>query len=244
MLLASFLLVHGSWHGAWCWDRLIPLLREAGHEARAIDLPAHGEDRMPPLRATLRGYGDRVAAAASEFDEKPIAVGHSMGGSAITQAAASHGDALAGLFYVCAFVPLRGDSLASLGFRDPKSLVMKRVSLASFALGAVRVAPGGARDLFYGTCTEADAKRAEQRLRPDPVRPLLQRLKGAVPDRLLRGYIECTEDRAISPSRQRAMAERASIRNIVTMQTDHSPFLSAPAELASHLSTLAKTRKF
>lgn len=121
--MASFLLVHGSWHGAWCWERLVPLLESDGHEVTAIDLPAHGEDRSSPYLATLNSYGRRVAEAAGEFARQPFVVGHSMGGFAITQAAASRPDAFAGLVYLCAFVPQPGDSLIALGRQDPDTLV-------------------------------------------------------------------------------------------------------------------------
>jgi hypothetical protein len=76
-------------------------------------------------------------------------------------------------------------------------------------------------------------------LRPDPLRPLFHRLRNAVPANLARAYIECTADRAISIERQRAMAMAASIGTVISMETDHSPFLSAPHELAAHLSALA-----
>jgi hypothetical protein len=56
---------------------------------------------------------------------------------------------------------------------------------------------------------------------------------------LLRAYIECTEDRAISVASQRAMLERSHVDEVVSMRTDHSPFLSAPEELSEQLHALA-----
>jgi pimeloyl-ACP methyl ester carboxylesterase len=43
----TFILVHGGWHGAWCWNKVLPLLKEKGVNAIAIDLPGHGEDKTP-----------------------------------------------------------------------------------------------------------------------------------------------------------------------------------------------------
>jgi pimeloyl-ACP methyl ester carboxylesterase len=82
--LARFLLVHGSWHGAWCWRDVLPLLRDAGHEAEAMDLPGHGEDRTPASEVTLDAYADAVVSA---LRPGTVLVGHSMGGYAITAAA-------------------------------------------------------------------------------------------------------------------------------------------------------------
>lgn len=61
--MAALLLVHGSCHGAWCWREVIPALEALGHAARAIDLPAHGEDRTPAAAATLDGYAGAILAA-------------------------------------------------------------------------------------------------------------------------------------------------------------------------------------
>ncbi len=59
--MSAFLLIHGAWHGAWCWDRVVPLLRAAGHDVMTPDLPALGADRTPWWRATLRGFARRVS---------------------------------------------------------------------------------------------------------------------------------------------------------------------------------------
>lgn len=234
--MANFLLIHGSWHGAWCWERLLPLLKADGHRATAIDLPAHGDDRRFPWFTSLRGYGRRIVQAARALEEKPVLVGHSMGGLAITDAAAREPTAFAGLVYVCAYAPLPGDSLLALGQRDPATLVPTSTGLS---FGGVRIRPERARDVFYGACDEADAARATERLRPDPVPPLLQRLRHGPPERLPRAYVECTEDRAISIGQQRMLAQRAGVRRVVTLEADHSPFLSAPHELAARLGELS-----
>ena len=51
--MSDFLLIHGSCHGAWCWDDLIPELEALGHTARAIDLPSHGADKTPVAEVSL-----------------------------------------------------------------------------------------------------------------------------------------------------------------------------------------------
>jgi pimeloyl-ACP methyl ester carboxylesterase len=82
-----FVLVHGSWHGAWCWEKVTPLLEAAGHVAVAVDLPGHGEDRTPPGDVTLSDYTDRICDVVAAQSGPVVLVGHSMGGGAITQAA-------------------------------------------------------------------------------------------------------------------------------------------------------------
>jgi pimeloyl-ACP methyl ester carboxylesterase len=235
--VAAFLLIHGSWHGAWCWDRVAPLLCERGHEVAAVDLPAHGDDLEPHYRASLGGYARRVRTAASTLKEKPILVGHSMGRMAITQAALEAPHLFSALVYVCAFVPVAGESLFRLVRRDRQSRVLANTS---FGLARVGFAERRAKGTFYEGCSDADADWAIGRLRPEPLWPLLQRVAGRNGVTLPRGYIECSRDRAISIERQREMALRASLERIVTMDSDHSPFLSASEELADHLHDMAE----
>jgi pimeloyl-ACP methyl ester carboxylesterase len=96
-----------------------------------------------------------------------------------------------------------------------------------------------AREVFYADCSEDDLAWALARLRPNPLRPLLQgaRIDGSV--RVPAAYVECTEDRAVSLDHQGCMRDRLDDPHVVTMTASHSPFLSAPKELARHLDEFA-----
>src|SRR5690242_8929821 len=85
--MSRFVLVHGAWHGAWCWDKVVPLLEIKGHSAHAIDLPGHGRDLTPTAEVTLERYVERVCQALVAEPEPAVLVGHSMSGMVITQAA-------------------------------------------------------------------------------------------------------------------------------------------------------------
>ena len=84
--MADFLLIHGAWHGAWCWSRTIADLQKSGHRARAIDLPAQGSDQTPVANLRLQHWIDRVVDELHRFDSPPVLVGHSMAGMVITGA--------------------------------------------------------------------------------------------------------------------------------------------------------------
>ncbi len=84
------LLVHGGYHGAWCWDAWVNRLVESGHSVHAIDLRGHGGLEPPPDFVDT-GFGDMaddVAAAIDTIGEPPLLVGHSMGGLIVLLAAA------------------------------------------------------------------------------------------------------------------------------------------------------------
>lgn len=234
--MAVFLLVHGAWHGAWCWERVVPMLEARGHRAVAIDLPGHGSSGVRPYRVTLGSYSKSIRAAAEALPERPIAVGHSMGGVSITQAATDAPQLFSALVYLCAFAPLWGESLFSLGRRDAGSLVR---TATSFSLTSVGLRPEGAKAAFYGDLGQEDADRAAARLCREPLLPLAQRVSRRHQVDLPRAYIECTQDRAISLAHQRAMAARHDFARVISMDTSHSPFLSAPEALADHLDGLA-----
>lgn len=233
--MATLLLVHGAWHGAWCWDLVAPRLRAAGHRVIAPDLPAHGADRTPWWRATLAGYGCRVREAARPVGPV-IAVGHSLGGLVITEAAAAEPGLFAGLVYLCAFAPLRGESLMSLGRRHPGTRVP---AAARWGFGAVSIRPERAAAAFYNTCSPGQAAEATARLGPTPILPLFQGVRDAAPPGVPLAYLECSEDQAIPIDLQRRMHGRLAMASVLTLETDHSPFLCAPDLLAERLAALA-----
>jgi pimeloyl-ACP methyl ester carboxylesterase len=232
----TFLLIHGAWHGAWCWDRLAPHLLRRGHRVVAIDLPAHGDDPTPWYRTTLRGYAECVSRTAAQQDEPPLLVGHSMGGMVITQAAHQAPQQFAGLVYLCAFVPLPGDRMLGLARSDGGSVVGRH---SSMRLSGIRFPADAAGETFCGECDADTVRWAGSRLRPEPILPMLQRLKAGAPLTLPRVYLECTRDRAISLAHQRAMAGRAGMDRVLTLDSDHSPFLSMPEQLAERLHAVA-----
>ena len=80
----TVVLVHGAWHGAWCFDRVIPLLEEAGVPALAVDLPGHGGDEGP--FTDLHGDAAYVWATLDGIDGEVVLLGHSYSGAVITEA--------------------------------------------------------------------------------------------------------------------------------------------------------------
>ena len=238
--MTSFLLVHGSWHGAWCWEKLIPFLDSAGHVVLAVDLPGHGDDRTPAAEVTLESYGQAVCRGARSLPPPVVAVGHSMGGWAVSQAAESSPDRFAALVYLCAFLPRDGLSVSEIAGERVRA-VLDGVLETDEANACTRIRNGMAREIFYGDCSQEDAVRAEARLRPDPVAPITTpiRLSDERYGRIPRAYIECTRDRILPLESQRAMVASAGCRETATLTTGHSPFLAAPAELAERLTDLA-----
>src|SRR5664279_2862075 len=101
--MSAFVLVHGAWHGGWCWDKVVARLEAMGHTAAAPDMPGHGDDKTPIAGVTLEHLVQRVCETIDAQSEPVVLVGHSYGGAMITQAAERRADKIKSLAYVTAF---------------------------------------------------------------------------------------------------------------------------------------------
>jgi pimeloyl-ACP methyl ester carboxylesterase len=232
--MTSFVLVHGAWHGAWCWERTIAALRALGHQAVAVDLPGHGDDPTPRETVTLDAYAASIETAVRTRIGRSVLVGHSMGGMAISAAAERCADRLEGLVYLAAFLPQDGESLLSIEGRNPKPAVPPALVVEEGA-PTVTLDPAKIPDLFYHDCSDEDVARAMERLTPQPLAPfaapaaLTADRFGAVP----RSYVACAADRAVCIELQRDMIAASPCARVVELDASHSPFLSMPDRLAA-----------
>ncbi len=237
--MRSFVLVHGAWHGGWCWEKLAPLLEARGHRVLAPDLPGHGADRTPLAEVTLDAYTNRVCDVIRREPDPVVLVGHSMGGIVITAAAERIPERIHTLVYLTAFLLADGESLFAVGGADPDSRLVGNLVPSSDGLAGT-VKPEAIVPAFYAECTPADAERARARLVPQALAPLTAPVRWT-PERagrIPRVYIECLRDGAISIAAQHRMAAARPCARVLTLDTDHSPFYSAPEALAGHLAAL------
>ena len=232
-----FVLIHGGFHGAWCWSRTIPELERLGHEAVAIDIPGHGA--RVDEEATLAGRLDAVLSVLQAGD---VLVGHSGGGLEITRAADAAPDLVHHLIYLAAALPLEGRLMQeSLVYRDDGGIegdydvtgMLQHLRIGDDGSMAFATAEG-ARELFYNDCDEATARWAFERLTPElagdtATTPI------SVPHfwaaEIPRSFIVCLQDRAQPRWLADVTARRLGV-DALTIDASHSPFLSRPAELA------------
>lgn len=234
-----FVLIAGAWHGAWCWEKVAPLLEAQGHRVLAPELPATGADPTDPELVTLDGWARFVAGIIEHQPEPVTLVGHSRGGIVISRAAELVPERLRRLVYVSAYLLPAGASLAESARADVESLVPPNMIPA---VGGVtcNLRATVIRESLFGQCTDADYEYAFTRMSPEPLKPLVTPLKvtaqrfGRVP----RAYVECLHDRTVTLAAQRLMQAALPCDPVFTLDSDHSPFLSHPQELARLLGGL------
>jgi pimeloyl-ACP methyl ester carboxylesterase len=213
--MSKVVLVHGAWHGASCWDLVVADLDRRAVANTAVQLPHTGlDDDVACARQAILAAGPGS-----------VVVGHSYGGFVISAAAAS-APGIARLVYLAAFMADVGD--------DPATTM---AGVASPLLAAIQVTeegvtvdPGQARQLFYGDSDDATAAAAVARLRPLRLAGATLTVGEPAWKSIPTTYVVCTNDLALPPEAQRAMAANAD--TVVEWPTDHSPFLTRPAEVA------------
>ena len=237
MTTKTVLLVHGAWHGAWCWATLQAELDRRGVPSLAIDLPGHG---LSPLAFTdLHGDAQHVADALARINGPVVLVGHSYGGAVITEAATRHADNVSHLVYMTALALDKDEAVLPFvqclpRVESPLGAAMRPSDDGAFTT----IDPTKSEVAFYGECPKGTTEAANARLCAQPVATFLQPVTGAAWRTIPSTYIECTLDGAIPIEHQRAMSSRCT--NVVTLETDHSPFTSKPAETADVLERLAR----
>lgn len=227
--MSTFALVHGAWHGSWCWERLVPELQALGHEVLAPDLPSDDP------AATFSDYADVVVRALAGVSTDVVLVGHSLAGHTVPLVAARR--PVRALVYLCALLPVPGKSLREAmqeapdmfvpGSRDGLEVVDDQ--------GTTRWRDESlAKATFFADCPDDLAGWAITRLRPQAVTPYrLPCELDQLPD-VPTTYVVCSEDRIVNPAWSRRAAPSVA-GSLVELPGGHSPFLSRPKELAALL---------
>lgn len=238
MSCRNFVLVHGAWHGGWCWVRVAQRLRAAGHTVLTPTLTGLGERRhliSPQLNLDTHITDVMLVIEAEELHEV-VLVGHSYGGIVISGVADRMREKLAHLVYLDATLLRDGDSV----FSTSSAEAVARRREAIYASGGLGVPPAYSPAQF-GVHESADAAWIERRVTLQPAgtydQPLT--LRAPIGNGVPRTYIECVLDpiAALAASRSIAMSDPGF--RIDTLEAGHDAMISAPNELTAKLLTLA-----
>ena len=233
--MSTFVLVHGAWHGGWCWDRVAPLLRGAGHEVHAPTLT--GLSERAHLLSPLVGLDTHVEDVVRLIDvlglRDVVLVGHSYAGQVVTGVADRRPEVIARRVYLDAFVGVDGEAARDLLPESVEHHWAESAAEQGFGwLVPVR------RLSVLGVTEQADVDWLTPKLTAHPWKTYTDRLQltGAVDD-VPAAFVECVAwMRAFA-----GQADRARDRGwpVHELETGHEAMVTAPKALAEVLIELA-----
>ena len=235
--MATFVLVHGAWHGGWCWRKVINFLEEAGHEVYAPSLTGLAEraSELSPEVGLETHIQDIVGLLVDKNLHDVILVGHSSSGMVITGVVDQVPERIAHLVYLDTFVPRDGEALAAIS-----PLVIRLLRKQAQAHGdGWRVDPRGT----YGVTTEPDRSMVRRSVTPQPLLTFEQPLhlkNPAIVEATSRTHIDCTGSGFFFSSMRHILAPRAlppteAGWRLRQLPTGHDPIITMPRELADLL---------
>jgi pimeloyl-ACP methyl ester carboxylesterase len=240
--MAGFVLIHGSWHGGWCFDPVAEILRARGHLVDAPTLPGMGGTAEEMAAVTLAGWGDFAAQHCRSMKARTgggpvVLAGHSRGGLVVSTAAEQAPDAMDALVYICAMMLPDGLSRAEFKQLEGPNPGFDAIIRKVYDGVATEIETANAAQVFAQISPPDLVAGVLPRLLAEPHGPRAEKIH-VTPERwgsLPRTYVECTEDRTIPIASQRKMQQFSPGARVVTLDADHSPYLSRPVELADAL---------
>lgn len=223
--MTTFGLVHGAFHGSWCWERLTEVLEARGHRALTVDLPCEDPD------AGASEYAEMAVEAFAAAPDDMVVVGHSLGGLTIPVIATRR--PVSRLVFLCAMLPRPGRAYEEV-MRDEPDMTLPGPAGGAYvaADGSTRWHPEAAAAYFSADCSPEVTEWAVGRLRGQfwkitkEITPL--EAWPAVPCSAVIG----SRDPVINPDWSRRLTPRILGVRPIEIECGHSPFFSAVTLLA------------
>ena len=232
----TFVLVHGAFQGAYVWQYVKDQLVKNGQKVVVVELPAHGGDNTAPAATSINVYRDKVISSITPAMGKVVLVGHSLGGMVISAVAEKIPDQIGKLVYLTAFVPANGQSLLDLASTDSTSLLGAALIPSKDQL-TLDVKPENIAPIFVQDGSDIVKKVLLDNKKVEPAIPFGDKvaLTAANFGKVKKYYIHTTKDMALGYNLQKRMVASGGIKNVYSLDTGHSPFLSKPDALTEIL---------
>ena len=197
-----------------------------------------GGDEAELRAVTLEGWARFTVDLCRRARQRPVVLaGHSRGGVVIGPAAEAAPESIDALVYICALMLPDGMSRAAFKKLEEPNPRFDEIIIPVYGDAGTIVDPVVAPQVFAQLSPPGKVADAMDRLVAEPKGPRETALR-LTPERfgrIARTYVECTQDRTIPLSSQRLMQKLVPGAEVVTLDADHSPFLSCPRELAQAL---------
>ncbi|SHG93529.1 alpha/beta fold hydrolase [Cognatishimia maritima] len=238
--MTHYLLIHGSWHGAWCWFKVAPQLKSLGHSVDVPDLLGRGNckraTQLISLKAMVREIGRTLCK-----DRKTTIVVHSRYGILASALSEMFPDQIERVVYLASYM-IPNQARAARYFRADKASLLTPYVTISKAGFWDELHPDIYREGLYHDCSEEDVTLASSLLCREPLRPALSKLVlsedryGSVP----RAYIRLTEDRAVTRQVQDRCIGEVGVDRVESIHASHSAYFSRPTELVEKILSVCR----
>jgi len=238
MAIDGIVLVHGGFHGAWCWERLLPHLEGP---VLAVDLPGRGKHPAPMAEVTIEAC---VRSVVSDMDaaglERVVLVGHSLAGATVPVVAARVPERVAHLVLLSCILAPAGRAVIDGFPEETRALARRRLGESGEA--ETEMSEETHRELIGDELDERDLRWALERVGPDSRHLFTDRASRAgLPDGLPRTYIRLTRDLAVPWEVQARMIGLLPGLRALEIDAGHNVMISQPAALAVILNEIARS---
>jgi pimeloyl-ACP methyl ester carboxylesterase len=229
-----FVLIHGAWHGGWCWDGVIKELEKAGHTAEAPTLPGHspGDDRS---KVTFDDYVNEIASVLKRQPKPVVLVGHSSAGFLLQSAAPKAPDKIALLIFLNAFILPNGKRQFDLVPPDA-SQGMTAAANAS-PDNSVPVMEEFVRNMLMAGEPLEKQNALISRLVPQPLALFTTPVhtKDFENLKVPKAVVFCKDDASLPPGAYLAMAKSLGKYRLVEIEGSHEALFTNPSIVANGL---------
>ncbi len=236
--MKRFVLIHGAWHGGWCWEGVIRMLEKAGHTAEAPTMPGHapGDDRS---KVTFNAYVEKIVQVLKKQPNPVILVGHSSAGFLLQSAAPKAANQIERLVFHNAFI--LPDGMAQFDVVPPE--------VAQSMIAAAKASPDHSvpvnEDFVRNVLMAGDTKELKdaliKRLIPQPLALFTTKVSTGAFNKLTipRTVLFCKEDASLPPGAFLGMAQGLGKFDLIEIPGGHETLFTRPQAVAQELIRIA-----
>jgi pimeloyl-ACP methyl ester carboxylesterase len=234
--MKTYVLIHGAWHGSWCWQKIIPFIQSNGDRVIAPDIDWNNNKTIHTSHNSTPTYVKNLCNQIRKLDKKIILVGHSMGGVVISQIAETIPEHIQLLVYISGFLLANGQCVNDTESLMADSLIQPYLKLSRDNKN-ILLPTSKLREGLYKDCSLEDYNFALANICTQPITSFTSPIQIADNrfGKISRTYIECLQDMAIPLSAQRIMHGSMKCQAVHSLNSSHAPFFSQSETLSKLL---------
>jgi len=229
-----FVLLHGAWHGGWCWDGVVKALEEAGHTAEAPTMPGHGpKDDRSGIR--FEDYVEAIVRVLAQQPEPVVLVGHSSAGFMMQAAAPKASGKISQLIFHNAFV--LPDGKCQFDLVPPEVAQGMTAAAKASPDNCVPIDEGFVRGALMQDAPVEIQDNLIARLVPQPISLFTTPVSTGDFEALaiLKTVLFCKDDASLPPGAYLGMAQGLGEHDVIELEGGHETLFINPKALAGAL---------